>query len=120
MSISQRIKEICDFEGSQSKFAAKTGLKTQTVSRMVSDGAGLRSDTLLIIHKAYPKLNIHWLITGEGKVWAENAGEESGPYETEEDMAKKLLHLMERRIKELEREIKRIDPDAADMLGIEE
>ncbi len=121
---------LCDLEGSQTKFSSKTGIQRQTVSRIISEESGMRSDTLLSIHEAYPSLNIHWLITGTGEMWVGDPPDghqptkkeqvnEEGLTKREEELALKLLSSLEQRIKVMEAEIARLDPETARRLGID-
>lgn len=128
MSISQRIKVLCDFEGSQKNFALKTGIQRQTVNRIVKEDSGLRSDTLVAIFEAYPNLNMHWLMTGIGEMWTKapdgyKKNDQVHPladraHPEEAYLKMKVIELMEQRIKDLERQIMQRNPDLAKELGI--
>lgn len=69
MSVSERLKILVDLEGSLAKFSKKTGIKTSSLSSVLVKDSGIRSNTIQTISKAYPNLNVHWLVTGEGEMW---------------------------------------------------
>jgi DNA-binding Xre family transcriptional regulator len=131
MSISERVKLLCEHAGSQVKLSAKTGVTNATISKIVSKGGNARSDTLEAILKAYPNLSARWLLTGEGPMW-EYWDEDYPPkvfYEpgNEEQlrqmkqqlqMVGRMNELLEQRLRAIEREIARQNPELAQELGI--
>lgn len=121
MSVADRIKTLCEIEGSQSNFAEKTGIQRQTVSRVVNRGTGIRSDTIEAIAIAYPKLNLRWLLLGEEPMWREEERIEMSERSssTDEEMKSKMIDLLETKVRVLQRELKRLDPDLARELGLE-
>lgn len=124
MSVSERIKELCDFEGSQLSFAKKTGIQSQTISKIIARGSEIRSDNILAIAEAYPNLSMQWFITGKGAMWMdEDSGQvaRSHPMSDEEKelLKDEIIALQKKRIKELEREIQAKNPELAKRLGIE-
>ena len=122
MSVANRISILCEKEGSQSNFAEKTGIQRQTVSRIVSRGTGIRSDTIEAIAIAYPKLNLRWLILGEGPMWAvERESIETGEQKKhlDDEMKLKMIDLLETKVRVLQRELKKLDPDLAKELGLD-
>ncbi|MCB0653206.1 MAG: hypothetical protein KDC85_18175 [Saprospiraceae bacterium] len=93
---------------------------------MLKRDSGIKSSTIVSILKLYdnPKLNPLWLLLGEGKMWLDPGEEESMGMvdldkQDEEEVYKRMNKLLEQRVAELEREIKRKDPDLAGELGIE-
>ncbi len=50
------------------KLAVQTGLKPATVHKALSEGKGLRSDTVAAILKQYPDINPDWLLLAEGSM----------------------------------------------------
>jgi transcriptional regulator with XRE-family HTH domain len=69
MAISERIKKLCDIEGSQANFIRKTGINRGTVNQIINQNGGMTNSSLELVLKAYPNLNARWLITGEGETW---------------------------------------------------
>ena len=62
----ERIIRFCESECiSQSAFLSSCGLNGATLSTF---GVGIRSDKLAKIALAYPKLNMRWLLTGQGEM----------------------------------------------------
>lgn len=121
MSISQRIAELVKIEGSQSKFAEKVGISQSALSYLIKKESGTNADTLILIAKAFPNLRSEWLLLGEGPMWHD---EDYVPpvdpkKETEDELVERINKLLEQRVAELEREIRRNNPDLADELGIE-
>ena len=124
MSVSERIKELCEFEGSQISFAKKTGIQSQTISKIIARGSEIRSDNILAIAEAYPNLSMQWFITGKGAMWMdEDTGQvvRSNPMSDEEKelLKDEIIALQKARIKQLEQEIKVRNPEIAKRLGIE-
>lgn len=121
MPVYQRIKELCDFEGSQRKFAEKISLSSPTVSGIIKNKSGVRSETVIAILKAYPKLRPEWLLLDQGEMWHDDdyVPPVDPGKEKEDDMVDRINKLLEQRVAELEREIRRNNPDLADELGIE-
>lgn len=126
-SISQRIKQLVRKEGRQVDFAKKTGINPATVSNIYAkEPSSVNSDTLVAIFQAYPKLNPRWLLLAEGKMWLTEK-EQKEMVETNDPrvpeqldkMLEEMNHLLKLRVAELEREIKRVDPDLAREIGIE-
>jgi transcriptional regulator with XRE-family HTH domain len=119
MSISERIEKICDFEGSQTKFSEKTGIVQQTISRIISKGSSIRSDNLAAIARAYPLLNIRWLLTGEGDMWVSEFREGKTNQDSESHkLREEIISLLKDRINLLEENLKDKDPELAKKLGI--
>lgn len=121
MSIADRIKLLCQKEGSQKNFAEKIGAQRQTINRIISKGTGIRSDTITAIAIAYPNLNLRWLILGEGPVWLAPPADGSPAFtqlSDDEDMKSKMIDLLETKVRLLARELKRVDPELAKELGL--
>ena len=121
MSVSQRIAELVKKEGSQSKFAEKVGISQSALSYLIKKDTGARADTLIQIAKAYPRLRTEWLLLGEGAMWHDEdyVAPVDPQKETEDELVERMNKLLEQRVAELEREIKRNNPDLAEELGIE-
>lgn len=120
MSVSERLKLLVNFEGSQTKFSQKTGLSYSAIGKTLKRGTGLTASSLEQIAAAYPTLNLRWLLLGEDPMWLDGQAEaptKSSP--APELTYERMASLLDKRVKELERELKRIDPEEAKRLGIE-
>ena len=127
MPVYQRIKDLCDFEGSQRKFADKIKKSSANISSIIKNRTGVQSDTIVSILKVYPRLRPEWLLLDEGQMWLDgtnkglkNATEVNESMEGYADaQIERINKLLENRVNELEREIKRDNPGLAEELGIE-
>lgn len=125
MPIYQRIADLLKFEGSQRKLADKTGMTSSSISNIIKKKQGVRSDTILLILNAYPNLNPSWLLLDKGDMFKDGtegiAMEPEDKYDSrgEDDMYDEIIKLLKHRVNELEREIKKTNPDLADELNIE-
>ena len=93
---------------------------------MINSNAAVKSDTLLAIIEAYPEINPTWLLTGRGDMYLTKEEQEAYSQAAEpmglyggDKMTDMVIDLLEKRVAELEREIKRSDPDLAREIGIE-
>lgn len=103
--VSENIKALCDFEGSLSKVARKTEILPQTLSRIIKQNTGIRSETIIAFATAYPNLNLRWFLMGEGEMWLDEViGDEQETHETEQ-LKGELLTMYKQRVMDLEREI---------------
>ncbi len=67
MSITVRLKKFLEEQGVKpQQLAAQAGLKPAAVHKALSDGKGLRSDSIAAIMRRFPELDPDWLILGEG------------------------------------------------------
>lgn len=126
MSVSDRLKILVESEGSQVAFSRKTGVKKGTLNSVLVKGTGLRSQTLDEIGRAYPNLNLRWLIIGDGEMWVTEDSQDEKAIAGrdlsggESDSAwEKLAAAQEKRIKVLEAYIKKNAPESMEDLGIE-
>lgn len=123
MSISERLKALADFEGSQTNLAKKTGLTTQVISRTINKGAGIHSDTIIAIAEAYPNLSMEWFVTGKGEMWKadEPTVRETPMTDAEKELLKdEVIALQKARINELTRAILEKAPELGRYLRLEE
>lgn len=123
MSISECIEALVDYEGSQRKFAEKTGIAQTTISRMVSKQGNIRSDNILAIVEAYPNLNVKWLITGEGEMWiSENEQPRETPLSDDEKEAMKdeMIELLKFQVNTMKKAILEKAPELAKYLNLED
>lgn len=121
MSISERIRLLAESAGSQVKFAEKTGILPPTISRIIRQDGNVRSDNLALIARAYPDLNLRWLLIGEGPMWLEEPYAEEPLLLDEEKEALKdqIISLQQQQIAHLQRDIRRSCPELAKELGLE-
>lgn len=104
MTFKDRLIEFLKHIGiGQTNFESITGLGRASISKIKD---GMSSPNLAKIAKAYPELNINWLITGEGEMLKTNtpkvevvSSEQSVPY----FLYKELLDRNERLTRENER-----------------
>ena len=124
MSIAERIKILISQEGSQSHFCRKTGISTSALSNILMRNSGISSGNLEQIARAYPNLNLRWLLMGQEPRWTDGtASPTPAPASVQEvreprQIYERLVSLLENRVRELERALKRIDPEEAERLGI--
>jgi len=122
MSIAERLKILADFEGNQSKLAAKIETTSQSINQTIKQNRGIRTDTLDAIARAYPQLNMRWFITGEGEPGLDlelpaTATQEDDP--EKEVLKDELLAMYKDKVKMLEREIKAHCAELAKRLELE-
>ena len=67
--IKDRISVLVSKVGSQNKASKKIGVSQSGLNHLVSGKREPNIGTLLAISTAFPQLNLHWLITGEGDMW---------------------------------------------------
>ncbi len=135
MSISERIKALSEFAGSQTKLANKAGVHNAVISRIINASTTtVRSDTLEALTNVYPNLNARWLLTGKGKMWLDQSEvavlqepDYASQYETVREQMEKRIEAMDRltqmqdqRINDLERAIRQECPELAKKLGLSE
>lgn len=135
MSISERIKALSEFAGSQTKLANKAGVHNAVISRIINvNTTTIRSDTLEALTKVYPNLNARWLLTGKGKMWLDQSEvavlqepDYASQYETVQEQMEKRIEALDRltlmqdqRIADLERAIRHECPELAKKLGLSE
>ena len=116
-----RIKILAEHEGSQTKLANRAGLQNAAISRIINaETSTLRSDTLAAILLAYPNLNARWLLTGQGEVWTDGTPSPPSAADPAEQIEtlQRLTELLEQRVRDLEREIRKQSPGLARQLGL--
>lgn len=73
-----RILQIMKSAGmSNAEFAEKLGISTSSLSHIFSGRNNPSLDVVMRIHKAYPSVNLNWLLYGEGEMYAGMSGDES-------------------------------------------
>lgn len=67
-----RIYQIMKHEGlNQKEFSMKTGISPATLSSIFNGRQGASLNTVEILHTIFPKLNMSWLMFGEGEMFSE-------------------------------------------------
>lgn len=65
--IRERLKIlIYDLEPSMEEFCRNAGVSYESMRKKLKTSRTVGIDLLLKLNKAYPKVNLHWLLTGEG------------------------------------------------------
>lgn len=65
----ERIASIMQKEGlTNAEFAEKIGISTSSLSHIFSGRNKPSLEVVMRIHKAYPNININWLLYGEGEM----------------------------------------------------
>lgn len=123
MPISDRLRQLAYHAGSQSNLAKKAGLRSQVISRIINKGAGIHSDTILAIAKAYPDLNLEWFITGEGPMWKPKSSISSEAPKSDkekEGLKDEIIALQRTQLNLLKRAIREKAPELGADLNLEE
>lgn len=110
-SIGERMKEIREFTGlNQIKLAEKLGLQQGSYSGIESGSSGLSMKTAINIAKSYKNIDLHWLITGEGKmirdITIKSSNIVGSVIGNNNNAEKHLLTEQEKKIIELEAQVK--------------
>lgn len=71
MSIKQRFESVLESVGlNQTEFASKAGYSRAALSNFINDKTKLpKADFFQAVKKAFPTLNLNWLIIGQGEIW---------------------------------------------------
>lgn len=65
----ERIKQFIDYkEIAISAFEKSIGMSNASLGKSLKTGGTIGADKLGIILKAYPEINLRWLVTGEGEM----------------------------------------------------
>lgn len=65
--VRERLKNlIYDLEPSMEEFCRKVGFSAESLRKKLKTTRTVGIDLLFKINKAYPSVNLHWLLTGEG------------------------------------------------------
>lgn len=125
-TVNQRIKHLLYLLNiKQIDFAESLKIQRSTLNGIIKDRQKPSFKAIQAILNAYPNINALWLITGEGEpfndvkeVKSGNSKNESGEKLNPAWTESRLIEFMDKRINELEREIKELDPETAKKLGI--
>jgi hypothetical protein len=110
--------------GGIDEFCKLCGINAGSVRNARQRKSEVKEGTLDSIAQAIPNINLRWLLLGEGEMFLggnRQDGDLSGKefQENNTQYIIRLNDLLEKRVNELERELKKINPDAAKDLGIE-
>ncbi len=82
--MNKRVKELINLlEMSYADFAEKVGVQPSSISHIVSGRNKPSVDFIQKIHKAYPDLNIDWLLFGTGQPFEKTSNEADQKTNTE-------------------------------------
>ncbi|MBP5398369.1 MAG: helix-turn-helix transcriptional regulator [Bacteroidales bacterium] len=94
----QRIKEFCKAENiAPTNFCHLVGWSPATLSNW---NKGVRSDKLEEVARKFPRLNLRWLIIGEGSMYVDNPSinSESAWYQSQLDKKDEQIATLNRQI----------------------
>ncbi len=112
--INQRIIDLMEVLNlTQSDMSRRLELNRSTLNGIIKGRQKPSFKVIQTILRTFP-IRAEWLIMGEGNVLKSEDEEQL----TLDEKDRMLMEFMDKRIKELEREIKELDPDAAKKLGI--
>lgn len=112
--INQRVVELLEvLNVTQSDMCRRIGLQRSTLNGIVKGRQKPSFKVVQAILRAYP-VRAEWLVMGEGNILKTDDEEQ----QTIDEKDRMLMEFMDKRIKELEREIKEMNPDYAKKLGI--
>jgi transcriptional regulator with XRE-family HTH domain len=81
MDISERLKAVIKQSSlGREEFAEKTGVSRRHLFNYLGGKSSPTSDFFQAVKKAFPWVNIEWLITGIGEMESPHIGEEASPY----------------------------------------
>ena len=106
-----RLMQFIKYAGlSARQFDLSIGASNGYTLRMKKNSASIGSDVIENILKAYPQLNVIWLITGEGEMLKENEEELILDFEElPKEKQNEIEQIIEQKIKERqEKELKRL------------
>ena len=106
-----RLMQFIKYAGlSARQFDLSIGASNGYTLRMKKNSASIGSDVIENILKAYPQLNVIWLITGEGEMLKENEVELILDFEElPKEKQNEIEQIIEQKIKERqEKELKRL------------
>ena len=99
----------------QTTFAKSLGITQPNISRMISGQNKISAEALNRIALAHKKVNLHWLLTGEGEMFLDaptekNTSEDKPPADNS-NKGKGRLEELEERLALVEEEIKQLRKD---------
>ena len=74
----ERIRNIMQHERlSQQEFAARLGISAASLSSIFTGRTNPTNNHVMAVHRAFPQINVNWLLFGEGSMLAPEAGTQS-------------------------------------------
>lgn len=90
-----RIKEVMEYANlSQQDFAARLGISAASLSSIFTGRTNPTNNHVSAIHRAFPEINVNWIMFGEGNMICGNAQseeQEEGAIDLEGDGAERML-----------------------------
>jgi DNA-binding Xre family transcriptional regulator len=112
MNIVKRITQFCDHKGvSKNEFSSQMGLSNSYMSKMMGPkNSSVGSKIIEKIVRAYPEINLRWLITGEGEMLIDPVKNELpvGPCQ-QCNLRERLLHTQENLIDRLQERLEELN-----------
>lgn len=69
-TIEERIRHIMETQGmNQQMFAERTGIAPATLSNIFKGRTRATNNQTMALHRAFPNLNVNWLLFGEGEMF---------------------------------------------------
>ena len=82
----ERILQLIQEEGlTNAEFAEKIGISTSSLSHILTERNKPSLEVVMRIHKAYPSINLNWLLYGEGEMKEEDTSGEAASSPSEND-----------------------------------
>ena len=76
-TVERRIREIMNSEGlTQQDFAQRLGISPGSLSNIFNGRTRATNNHTMAIHRAFPNLNIEWLLFGEGSMYAKQSADQ--------------------------------------------
>lgn len=74
----ERIRNIMQHERlSQQEFAARLGISAASLSSIFTGRTNPTNNHVMAVHRAFPQINVNWLLFGEGSMLTPEAGTQS-------------------------------------------
>ena len=90
-----RIKEVMEYANlSQQDFAARLGISAASLSSIFTGRTNPTNNHVSAIHRAFPEINVNWIMFGEGNMIcgkAQSEEQEEGAIDLEGDGAERML-----------------------------
>ncbi len=125
VTVIERIQVLSKEFGGIKKFAEKCGLNVNSLRTSINRNSDIKSEVVTKIIDALPNLNLRWLLLGEGAMWLTEYNREEGDLSGQQVQDREIKYitrlndLLEKRVNELERKLKDVDPNEARDMGIE-
>ncbi len=127
MTVRERFIQLLEAANyTQTDFATTSGYSRDAVTNFINGRTKLpKADFFQAVKKAFPALNLDWLITGQGDMWEGPPPEElknlTPPEQPAPNQEQQLFNrLLIQKLEEVARILKEKDPQAYRELGLEE